>query len=85
MINQPERDDKIYFAPLNELDVNKLELPDSIVTPDGEWHDQPWSRETDSTDLEKWRQILKELYNKHTTGILVPLDVTQTAVLPHKS
>jgi hypothetical protein len=51
-------------APLNNLDVERLEMPRAIVTPDGRWHDE-------CNYPSDWPTKYKEILRSHEDTILV--------------
>ena len=51
-------------APMKNLDVEKLQVPDAVVTPDGEWHE-------DFYHPSHWLNTFKQLLRTHEEATLV--------------
>lgn len=51
-------------APLKNLDAERLEAPQMVVTPDGEWHDEDFHKSD-------WLTVYKELLLRHEDMTLV--------------
>ncbi|MGO9570624.1 MAG: hypothetical protein ACLP5H_24095 [Desulfomonilaceae bacterium] len=70
-------EDRAGMAFLSDLDLDKLALPQVIVTPSGEWHEMQgdwYSEDRDSADWQEWKRTVKEIYAKWPSAILVVLN-----------
>ena len=68
------------IAPLSSLDIERLKLPQVIVTPAGGWHEMPgdwYSEDRESADWQEWKSTVKEIYAKWPSAILVVLNCHQ--------
>jgi hypothetical protein len=75
-----DHEDRAAMARLSDLDIDKLKLPEVIVTPSGEWHEMRedlLSENRDSAEWQEWRNIVKEIYRKYPTAFLVVLSCHQ--------
>lgn len=74
----PEKYDyKKAVAPLETLDLKRLDLPLAIVTPSGEWHEMDgnwWSEDQDSDEWREWKRTAHDIYAKYPGSVLVVLN-----------
>ncbi len=67
------------FAPVEELNLEKLVMPYVIVTPDGQWSqcDDSWFDSWGITADAHWTETVKQILENHKDAILVVVDCHQ--------
>lgn len=66
-----------YWVPVKDLDLDKIQLPSHIVTPDGRWlceHDYVWFGSAVVID-EDWEQTTKEIFKQHQESTLAVVNI----------
>ena len=69
-------DEEEAMAALSDLNIERLELPDVIVTPSGEWHEMPgywYFDDRESAEWQEWRETVKKILTQWPDAILVVL------------
>jgi hypothetical protein len=71
-----QKDKLSDVVPVRHLNVKELPLPDAILTPDGQWHEQVYAPFVGCAviDEREWRQTWETILEKHSDAILVAVD-----------
>jgi hypothetical protein len=63
------------MVPVKDLELEKVEVPDSVITPDGVWHEDADRFETSTEEGGlQWVATAKDLLAKHEDCIVVAVN-----------